>query len=143
MDRNQFNEQVSNIKIQLETTVVNVNNRAYFHQYYLAFANKLSLEANIILSKLILLQGLQTDREHNWIYKTIKEMETETLLKRQKQDRAINELLNLRVIEKRRKGIPAKRYFRLNPNIIQQFIALDKHSYSQYINHIDDIKQTV
>ena len=54
----------------------------------------------------------RTNNRDGWIYKTIKEFETELVMSRYQQDRAIKILINEGVIEKKR-GYLAKRYLRV------------------------------
>ena len=71
-----------------------------------------SVKAGLLLAQL--LYWWQKGRDKDWIYKTIKEIKEETALSRNEQDGAIKRLKQLKVIEVKLKGVPAKRHFKLN-----------------------------
>jgi len=78
-----------------------------------------SVKAGLLLSQF--LYWNEKGHNPNWVYKTIKEMEKETALSRNKQDNAIKICEKFGVLEKKVTGIPAKRYFKVN---IEKIIEL-------------------
>lgn len=71
-----------------------------------------SATAGLFLSQL--LYWHQKGRDKEWVYKTIKEFQEETCLCRSEQDRAIKKWKRLGVLEVKRKGIPQRRFFRID-----------------------------
>ena len=61
-------------------------------------------------------------RDPEWIYKTIQEAEEETTLTRKAQDRAIKKLKALGLLETKLKGVPPKRYFKINNEKLLELI---------------------
>ena len=82
-----------------------------------------SAKAGLLLSQLLYWHEKGNDPE--WIYKTIKEMEEETALSEDEQNTAIKICEKFEVLEKKVKGIPAKRHFRID---IDKIIDLLKSS---------------
>lgn len=80
-----------------------------------------SVKAGLLLSQLLYWWGKGQNPE--WIYKTIDEIEEETALSRYEQDGAIQKIKNLKLVEVKRKGIPAKRHFRLNLGNISKLVC--------------------
>lgn len=60
-------------------------------------------------------------RDPDWFYKTIKEFHKETCLTRSEQDNAIRRWKSLGVLHVKLKGIPRRRYFRID---VQKLINL-------------------
>ena len=75
----------------------------------------------MLLSQLLYWWGKGQNPE--WIYKTIDEIEEETALSRYEQDGAIQKIKNLKLVEVKRKGIPAKRHFKLNLGNISKLVC--------------------
>ena len=61
--------------------------------------------------------------EDGWFYQTSETVEKITLLSRHKQDRCISKLEKMGILEKDVRGLPPKRYFRINHDVIQDLIA--------------------
>ncbi|OGM18803.1 hypothetical protein A2686_02070 [Candidatus Woesebacteria bacterium RIFCSPHIGHO2_01_FULL_38_10] len=80
-----------------------------------------SVKAGLLLSQLLYWWGKGQNPE--WIYKTIDEIEEETALSRYEQDGAIQKIKNLKLVEVKRKGIPAKRHFKLNLGNISKLVC--------------------
>ncbi len=53
-------------------------------------------------------------QEDGWFFSTVENVEKRTSLKEQKQRDAINKLKKLNILEVERRGLPAKRYFKIN-----------------------------
>jgi len=58
-----------------------------------------------------------------WIYKTQKECEEETALSRYEQEHARRKLKSLGILEEERRGVPAKLYYRLNVDKMNELYA--------------------
>jgi len=79
--------------------------------------------AGLFLSQLLYWWGKGLYSE--WIYKTIIEFHSETLMTRGEQDRAIRIWKNLGILEVKLKGIPRRRFFHINTN---KLVALLRHN---------------
>jgi len=79
-----------------------------------------SIKASILLNQLLFWCGKGRDPE--WLYKTVKELEEETTLTPKEQIGAIKVCVKLGFIEIKRKGIPPKRYFRIDMDKIVEFM---------------------
>ena len=74
---------------------------------------KLGIETAFFLTNLIEAEHLMK-KSDGWFFQTIEKLEEVSTLSRRKQDGAIKELEQLNLIEVKVKGMPAKRYFRIN-----------------------------
>ena len=82
--------------------------------YYAAFAKVLGgVEAGILTSQFFYWYGKGHNPE-GWVYKTQAEIEDETGLSRRNQETARKKLRDLKVLEEKYTGMPAKLYYRLN-----------------------------
>lgn len=63
-------------------------------------------------------------RSHDWIYKTISEFKRETQLTRSEQTRAIQIWKSLNVLEVVLGGLPCRRNFRINLDVLDNLIRL-------------------
>lgn len=75
----------------------------------------------LLLNVLVEADKLLAD-EDGWFYQTIETIERFSTLKRSKQDKAIKTLLHYGIIEQQNRGIPMKRYFRINDEVLEDFI---------------------
>ena len=109
-------------------------NRLLGHKNWIPFnrdiAKCIGIEATLMLSELAARESLYIDEEtiqkDGWFYLTVKTVEDSIVLKKVQQQRGIKILKELKLIETKLSGMPAKRYFRLNPNcfiIISKMIA--------------------
>lgn len=86
-----------------------------------SLAHEIGLNEAVIYSELVSLNeywrknGRLTDGE--WFFCTIENLEKNTTLKKDVQSRALKKLLNLELIESKRMGLPAKRYFKITNKI--------------------------
>jgi len=71
-----------------------------------------SIPAGLLLSQLLYWYRKGKDKE--WFYKTHVEITKETSLSRGEIDYAVKKLKQLKIIEVKVKGLPAKRYFKIN-----------------------------
>ena len=100
-------------------------------------ANKIGLNEAVILSELIARFKWHEEKEEDqdgWFYCTTDTLENQTSLNRYYQDKAIDNLQELDLITKKTKGIPAKRYFKINTkqvvNIVTSKIVKDSQTCS-------------
>ena len=81
----------------------------------------IGIEAGFLLTILIeASDGLAN--EDGWFYKTSPSLEEETGLSNHKQSKIIEELTKLCILEQENKGMPMKRYFRINFNKIEELV---------------------
>lgn len=81
----------------------------------------IGIEAGFLLTTLIeASDGLAND--DGWFYKTSPSLEEETGLSNHKQSKIIEELTKLGILEQENKGMPMKRYFRINFNKIEELV---------------------
>jgi len=79
------------------------------------------IETAFLLTTLIeASDGLANDE--GWFYKTAPSLEEETGLSNHKQSKIIEELTKLGILEQENKGMPMKRYFRINFNKIEELV---------------------
>lgn len=81
----------------------------------------IGIESGFLLTTLIeASDGLAND--DGWFYKTSPSLEEETGLSNHKQSKIIEELTKLGILEQENKGMPMKRYFRINFNKIEELV---------------------
>lgn len=81
----------------------------------------IGIEAGFLLTTLIeASDGLAN--EDGWFYKTSLSLEEETGLSNHKQSKIIEELTKLGILEQENKGMPMKRYFRINFQKIEELV---------------------
>ena len=81
----------------------------------------IGIESGFLLTTLIeASDGLAND--DGWFYKTAPSLEEETGLSNHKQSKIIEELTKLGILEQENKGMPMKRYFRINFNKIEELV---------------------
>ena len=56
--------------------------------------------------------------DDGWFYQTVKTLEKITTLSRRKQENSLKKLLEINLIEQKNMGVPCKRYFRINTNVL-------------------------
>lgn len=81
--------------------------------------------SGLFISQMLYWGGKGYDAE--WIYKTIDEMKKETCLSRSEQDNAIRSWMKLGVIQKEVRGVPPKRYFRIDLERLFQLLDTANH----------------
>jgi len=93
-----------------------------------------SVNVGLLLSQLLYWTGKEGDK-NGWIYKTIREMRQETGLTRDQQDTAISLCKQAGILETKLKGIPAKRHFRINLELLEkQLPSLKENAGVAYLN---------
>lgn len=81
----------------------------------------IGIESGFLLTTLIeASDGLAND--DGWFYKTAPSLEEETGLSNHKQSKIIEELTKLGILEQENKGMPMKRYFRINFQKIEELV---------------------
>jgi hypothetical protein len=86
------------------------------------------VNASLLLSQLIFWNGKGMLKD-GWTFKTIDEMEAETGLTRTMQDNAISKLNAYDFFEQKLAGIPAKRHFRIDLDILKKQLPSLKETY--------------
>ena len=74
---------------------------------------ELGIEAAFLLSTLIEADNLLADEE-GWFYQTIDTLQEYSTLSRKKQERAIQELSDAGILLQENRGMPMKRYFKID-----------------------------
>jgi len=89
-------------------------------------AHEIGLPEAVIYSELVSLYKYWSNREklvdNKWFYCTANNLEKNTALKRKPQDRAITKLERMGLIEVKKMGLPAKRYFAITNKIHDLFL---------------------
>jgi hypothetical protein len=70
-----------------------------------------------------------SEEEGKWFYITQEELEFRTSLSRREQETILEKLIDLKFIEKKIRGLPARRYFKINEAAIQEFVDNLKNYY--------------
>lgn len=93
-------------------------------------ANKIGLNESILLGELAGEYNYyrkENRLEYGWFYSTIENIQNNTSLTARQQRPAIEHLIELGLIEQENRGMPPKRYFKLNNKEIANFIiSLDE-----------------
>ena len=85
----------------------------------------LGIERTFLLTALIEASDGLAD-ESGWFYKTAPSLEEETGLSKHKQSNIIDELIRLEILEQENKGMPMKRFFRINFKKIEELVFKSK-----------------
>ena len=94
-----------------------------------------SVCAGLFLSQLLYWYGKGI--KPGWVYKTIMGCYLETGLTRSQQDRAIKILIRMGILEKRRMGLPPKRYFKINlERLLKYHYPDDEKSYEVVLGYV-------
>jgi len=90
-----------------------------------------SAKAGLFISQLLYWKEKGINKE--WTYKTIKEIEKETSLTREEQDRAIRICKSKGFLKVKLKGVPAKRHFNLDFEKLMRFLEeyCDKQDFKE------------
>jgi hypothetical protein len=103
----------THVNVQLESTI-----RALLFDEPVAYHPLIARAVGSVTAGVLLAQLLywtpRTDRPDGWFYKTRDELYQETALTRTEQETARKALKQLGVLEEDYRGLPAKRYFRVN-----------------------------
>ena len=82
---------------------------------------ELGIESVFLLTILIEASDGLADEE-GWFYQTIEKIGELTGIGRHKQDKIIKELIELKILEQKNKGVPCKRYFKVNYQMIENLV---------------------
>lgn len=78
-----------------------------------------------------------------WVYKTIEDMREETSLNRSEQQRAIKIWKELGVLEKEVRGIPPKRYFRIDIPTLEKLVIGSNQNVQTSKSKSRSVKNTI
>lgn len=81
------------------------------------------LESAMLLSNFAEADSMFTDSEDGWFYQTSETVEKVTTLSRHKQNKCIKILIDAGVLHQQNKGMPMKRYFRLDYDVLATLLA--------------------
>jgi putative uncharacterized protein FNV2249 len=102
---------------------------------------ELGIESAFLLTILIEASDGLADNE-GWFYQTIEKIGELTGLGRHKQDKIIKELIDLKILEQKNKGVPCKRYFKVNYEIIENLVFQNQQSSLSENGKLDCQKKT-
>jgi hypothetical protein len=80
------------------------------------------IESAMLLSTFAEADSMLSDAD-GWFYQTTKTVEEITTLSRHKQDKCIRKLTDLGVLQQENKGMPMKRYFRIDYEVLATLLA--------------------
>ena len=102
---------------------------------------ELGIESAFLLTILIEASDGLSDNE-GWFYQTIEKIGELTGLGRHKQDKIIKELIDLKILEQKNKGVPCKRYFKVNYEMIENLVFQNQQSSLSENDKLDCQKKT-
>ena len=102
---------------------------------------ELGIESAFLLTILIEASDGLADSE-GWFYQTIEKIGELTRLGRHKQDKIIKELIDLKILEQKNKGVPCKRYFKVNYEMIENLVFQNQQSSLSENGKLDCPKKT-
>ena len=102
---------------------------------------ELGIESAFLLTILIEASDGLADNE-GWFYQTIEKIGELTGLGRHKQDKIIKELIDLKILEQKNKGVPCKRYFKVNYEMIENLVFQNQQSSLSENDKLDCPKKT-
>lgn len=102
---------------------------------------ELGIESAFLLTILIEASDGLADNE-GWFYQTIEKIGELTGLGRHKQDKIIKELIDLKILEQKNKGVPCKRYFKVNYEMIENLVFQNQQSSLSENGKLDCPKKT-
>ena len=101
----------------------------------------LGIESAFLLTILIEASDGLAD-EDGWFYQTIEKIEELTGIGRHKQDKIIKDLIELKILEQKNKGVPCKRYFKINYSMIENLVFLSPQTSLSEIGKLGCKKET-
>ncbi|WP_338964075.1 hypothetical protein [Fusobacterium nucleatum] len=102
---------------------------------------ELGIESAFLLTILIEASDGLADEE-GWFYQTIEKIGELTGIGRHKQDKIIKELIELKILEQKNKGVPCKRYFKVNYEMIENLVFQNQQSSLSENDKLDCPKKT-
>lgn len=101
----------------------------------------LGIESAFLLTILIEASDGLADDE-GWFYQTIEKIGELTGIGRHKQDKIIKDLIELKILEQKNKGVPCKRYFKINYSMIENLVFFNPQTSLSEIDKLDCKKET-
>ena len=101
----------------------------------------LGIESAFLLTILIEASDGLADDE-GWFYQTIEKIGELTGIGRHKQDKIIKDLIELKILEQKNKGVPCKRYFKINYSVIENLVFFNPQTSLSEIDKLDCKKET-
>lgn len=101
----------------------------------------LGIESAFLLTILIEASDGLADDE-GWFYQTIEKIGELTGIGRHKQDKIIKDLIELKILEQKNKGVPCKRYFKINYSMIENLVFLSPQTSLSENDKLDCKKET-
>mgnify|MGYP000921368898 FL=1 len=102
---------------------------------------ELGIESAFLLTILIEASDGLADNE-GWFYQTIEKIGELTGLGRHKQNKIIKELIDLKILEQKNKGVPCKRFFKVNYEMIENLVFQNQQSSLSENSKLDCQKKT-
>ena len=102
---------------------------------------EIGIESAFLLTILIEASDGLADEE-GWFYQTIEKIGELTGIGRHKQDKIIKELIELKILEQKNKGVPCKRYFKVNYEMIENLVFQNQQSSLSENDKLDCPKKT-
>ena len=99
----------------------------------------LGIESAFLLTILIEASDGLADDE-GWFYQTIEKIGELTGIGRHKQDKIIKDLIELKILEQKNKGVPCKRYFKINYSMIEDLVFFNPQT---RLSEIDNNKEYI
>jgi hypothetical protein len=101
----------------------------------------LGIESAFLLTILIEASDGLSDDE-GWFYQTIEKIGELTGIGRHKQDKIIKDLIELKILEQKNKGVPCKRYFKINYPMIENLVFFNLQTSLSENDKLDCKKET-
>lgn len=101
----------------------------------------LGIEPAFLLTILIEASDGLADDE-GWFYQTIEKIGELTGIGRHKQDKIIKDLIESKILEQKNKGVPCKRYFKINYEIIENLVFQKQQTSLSQNDKLDCKKET-
>jgi len=102
---------------------------------------EIGIESAFLLTILIEASDGLADEE-GWFYQTIEKIGELTGIGRHKQDKIIKELIELKILEQKNKGVPCKRYFKVNYEMIENLVFQNQQTSLSENDKLDCPKKT-
>ena len=102
---------------------------------------ELGIETAFLLTILIEASDGLADDE-GWFYQTIEKIGELTGIGRHKQDKIIKDLIESKILEQKNKGVPCKRYFKINYEIIENLVFQKQQTSLSQNGKLDCKKET-
>ena len=101
----------------------------------------LGIESAFLLTILIEASDGLADEE-GWFYQTIEKIGELTGIGRHKQDKIIKDLIESKILEQKNKGVPCKRYFKINYEMIENLVFQKQQTRLSQNDKLDCKKET-